>query len=55
MTVVLTTGLVIFAGYLIWALTQNPNENTLALVSVGVQFTSLFISIGYYFMMHITS
>lgn len=53
MTVVLTTGLIIFAGYLFWALTQNPVEDTLALVSVGVQFTSLFISIGYYFIMHV--
>ncbi|QFF97455.1 DUF1648 domain-containing protein [Psychrobacillus glaciei] len=51
--VVLTTGLVILAGYLLWTLTQDLDEDTLALVSVGVQFTSLFISIGYYFIMHI--
>ncbi|WP_391118944.1 DUF1648 domain-containing protein [Psychrobacillus sp. L3] len=51
-TVVLTTGLVILLGYLLWVLTQNPDEETLALVSVGVQFISLFISIGYYFVMH---
>ncbi|WP_391206312.1 DUF1648 domain-containing protein [Psychrobacillus sp. L4] len=52
-TVVLTTGLVILLGYFLWAFTQNPDEETLALVSVGVQFTSLFMSIGYYFIMHI--
>jgi uncharacterized membrane protein len=52
-SVVLITGLVILIGYLFWSLTQKPNEETLALVSVGVQFTSLFISIGYYFIMHI--
>lgn len=51
--VVLSTGLVILAGYLIWALTQKPNEEILALISVGVQFTTIFISIGYYFIMHL--
>lgn len=52
-TVVLTFGMIIFGVYLWWALTQKPAEETLALVSVGVQFTTLFVSIGYYFMMHL--
>lgn len=51
--VVLLVGLVILAGYLYWSLTQNPAEDTLALIGVGVQFAMLFISIGYYFMMHL--
>ncbi|WP_411748424.1 hypothetical protein [Psychrobacillus psychrotolerans] len=33
-TVVLTFGMIIFGVYLWWALTQNPAEETLALVSV---------------------
>ncbi|MEK3979324.1 DUF5808 domain-containing protein [Psychrobacillus sp. FSL K6-2836] len=52
-TVVLTFGMIIFVVYLWWALTQNPAEETFALVSVGVQFTTLFVSIGYYFIMHL--
>lgn len=52
-SVVLTLGLFIFVGYLLWGLTQNPNEEVLALISVGVQFTTIFISTGYYFMMHL--
>lgn len=52
-TFVLTFGMIIFVGYLWWGLTQNPTEETLALVSVGVQFTTMFVSIGYYFMMHL--
>lgn len=50
--VVLSTGLLILAGYLFWILTKKPNEEMLALISVGVQFTTIFISIGYYFVMH---
>lgn len=52
-TFVLTFGMIIFVGYLWWALTQKSTEETLILVSVSVQFTTLFVSIGYYFMMHI--
>lgn len=52
-TIVLTLGMIIFVAYLWWALTQNPTEETLILVSVSVQFTTLFVSIGYYFMMHL--
>ncbi|TQR20452.1 DUF1648 domain-containing protein [Psychrobacillus vulpis] len=51
--VVLSTGLIILTGYLIWSLSQEPNEEILALISVGVQFTTIFISIGYYFIMHL--
>ncbi|QUG39974.1 DUF1648 domain-containing protein [Psychrobacillus sp. INOP01] len=50
---VLTFGMIIFGGYLWWGLTQNPAEEKLALVSVGVQFTTMFVSIGYYFMMRL--
>ena len=52
-TVVLTLGMLIFVVYLWWALTQNPIEEMLAIVSVGVQFTTLFVSVGYYFIMHL--
>lgn len=52
-TFVLTFGMIIFVAYLWWALTQNPTEETLVLVSVSVQFTTMFVSIGYYFMMHL--
>ena len=52
-TFVLTFGIIIFVGYLWWTLTQNPTEETLILMSVSVQFTTLFVSIGYYFMMHL--
>lgn len=51
--VVLMSGLIALAGYLFWALTQNPVEETLVLLGVGVQFVTLFISIGYYFIMHV--
>ena len=50
--VVLFGGLVIFAGYIAWALLQNPQEEVLALVSVGVQIGVLFLSVAYYFIMH---
>lgn len=50
--VVLSVGLAIFAVYLVWALSQKPAEETLALVSVGIQFVVLFLSIAYYFIMH---
>jgi len=52
-TFVLTFGIIIFVGYLWLALTQNPTEETLILMSVSVQFTTLFVSIVYYFMMHL--
>ena len=51
--VVLTIGLVVLAAYLSWAETQSPAEDTLALLSVGVQFALLFVNIGYYYMQHI--
>ena len=51
--VVLTVGLIVLAIYLWWASTQSPPEDTLALLSIGVQFTLLFINIGYYYMQHI--
>jgi len=51
--VVFTTDLVILAAYLLWALTQNPTEEILALISMGVLFTTLFIGIAYYFIMHV--
>lgn len=50
--VVLFVGLLIFTVYLAWALIQNPQEETLALVSVGVQIGVLFLSVAYYFIMH---
>lgn len=52
-TVVLTLGIILLAAYLIWALTQSPTEEVLSLISVGVQFSILFIGLGYYFMMHV--
>ena len=52
-TVVLTLGIIMFAAYLFWAMTQSPTEEVLSLISVGVQFSILFIGLGYYFMMHV--
>ena len=52
-TFVLTFGLIILISYLWWGMTQKPTEETLALAGVSVQFTTLFVSIGYYFMMHL--
>ena len=49
---VLLVGLIIFAAYISWALLQMPEEETLALVSVGVQMGTLFLSVGFYFIMH---
>lgn len=51
-TVVLTSGLIILVGYLFWALIQKPTEETLVLISVGVQFTIMFVGLGYYFYLH---
>ncbi|WP_313894294.1 DUF5808 domain-containing protein [Psychrobacillus sp.] len=50
--VVLLVGIIILAGYLIWALSQKQSEEVIALVGIGVQFCILFISLGYYFAMH---
>ncbi|MFJ7825764.1 DUF1648 domain-containing protein [Psychrobacillus sp. NPDC096623] len=50
---VLTFGIILFIGYLWWGMTQNPSEEMLVLVSVIVQFITLFVSISYYFMMHV--
>lgn len=50
--VVLLVGLIIFTVYIAWALLQNPQEEVLALVSVGVQIGALFLSVAYYFIMH---
>ena len=49
---VLAWGLFVLASYLIWVVTQNPSEETVALISVGIQFAILFISVGYYMVNH---
>ena len=49
---VLTFGLILFVGYLWWSLTQNPTEETLALVSLCTLIITMFVSGTYYFIMH---
>ncbi len=50
---VLLWGLLIFVAFLIWLFTQRPTEDVLALVSVGLQFAILFVSVGYYIVSHV--